>query len=110
MITAGQLRASRALIGMDQKTLADAAGVSVQTIQRMEASENLVRGVVDSLAKVIAALEQLGVELINDDAMSSIGGRGVRLRAVSTTMHKARDVSSSMPRKKQSHSAVGRPR
>jgi transcriptional regulator with XRE-family HTH domain len=93
MMTAGQLRAARALIGIDQKTLADAADVSVQTIQRMEASDNLVRGVVESLAKVIAALERLGIELINDDAMSSIGGRGVRLKVVAPVTYKARDVS-----------------
>ena len=79
MISAGQLRAARALIGMDQKTLAEAAGVSVQTIQRMEASDNLVRGVVESLVKVIDALERLGIELINDAATSAMGGRGVRL-------------------------------
>jgi transcriptional regulator with XRE-family HTH domain len=93
MITAGQLRAARALIGVDQKTLAEAANVSVQTIQRMEASDNLVRGVVDSLAKVIAALERLGIELINDDAISSIGGRGVRLKVVASAIYKARDMS-----------------
>ena len=102
MITAGQLRAARALIDVDQKTLADVANVSVQTIQRMEASDNLVRGVVESLAKVIDALDRLGVEVINDAATSSNGGRGVRLRVAETTNYKARDASSSMLRKKRS--------
>jgi len=93
MISAGQLRAARALIGMDQKTLAEAAGVSVQTIQRMEASDNLVRGVVESLVKVIDALERLGIELINDAATSAMGGRGVRLKVSDATTYKARDTA-----------------
>ena len=111
MITAGQLRAARALIDVDQKTLADVANVSVQTIQRMEASDNLVRGVVESLAKVIDALDRLGVEVINDAATSSSGGRGVRLRVAETTVYKARDTSSSVLRKKRSlgASSKGRP-
>ena len=100
MITAGQLRAARALIGLDQKTLADAADVSVQTIQRMEASDNLVRGVVESLVKVIDALERLGIELISDAATSSVGGRGVRLKVADATTFKARDAASRVLRKK----------
>ncbi|TNE67560.1 MAG: XRE family transcriptional regulator [Alphaproteobacteria bacterium] len=81
MITAPQLRAARALLGMDQKTLAEKAGVSVPTIQRMEASEGHVRGVVDTLMKVIAALDAAGIELIGDNGQSLSGGRGVRLKA-----------------------------
>lgn len=111
MISAGQLRAARALIGMDQKTLAEAAGVSVQTIQRMEASENLVRGVVESLVKVIDALERLGIELINDAATSAIGGRGVRLKVSDATTYKARDSVANRPPKKTSvHARGNRPR
>lgn len=102
MITAGQLRAARALIGLDQKTLAEAAGVSVQTIQRMEASDNLVRGVVESLVKVIDALERLGIELISDAAASPVGGRGVRLKVTDATTYKARDTASRVPRKERS--------
>ncbi|MBN9068522.1 MAG: helix-turn-helix transcriptional regulator, partial [Rhizobiales bacterium] len=66
MITAAQMRAARALTGMDQKTLAERAGVSLPTVQRMEASEGVVRGVVDTLVKVIQALEEAGVVLIGD--------------------------------------------
>ena len=51
MITSFQMRAARALLGIDQKTLADLAGVSLPTIQRMEASVGNVRGVVESLTK-----------------------------------------------------------
>ena len=80
MMTAGQLRAARALLGIDQKSLAELAGVSVPTIQRMEASEGNVRGVVDSLTKVVEALNRAGVELIGEGAPSAVGGRGVRLK------------------------------
>jgi transcriptional regulator with XRE-family HTH domain len=80
MITAGQIRASRALLGIDQRALAEAAGLSLPTIQRMEASDGVVRGNVDSLMKLIAALDSLGIELMTDNAVSSGGGRGVRLK------------------------------
>ena len=81
MITGPQMRAARALLGIDQKTLAELAGLSVPTIQRMEASDGNVRGVVDSLTKVVAALDLAGVELIGEGAASTAAGRGVRLKA-----------------------------
>ena len=81
MITAAQLRAARALVGLDQRALAEASGLSVPTIQRMEASEGVIRGNVDSLMKLIGALNAAGVELINEGAISDKGGRGVRLIA-----------------------------
>lgn len=80
MITAAQLRAARALIGIDQRRLAKLASLSVPTIQRMEASKDVIRGNVDSLMKLVAALNNVGVELISEDAVSSHGGRGVRLK------------------------------
>jgi len=79
MITAGQLRASRALLGIDQRALAESAGLSLPTIQRMEASDGVIRGNVDSLMKLVAALDALGIELIAENAASQSGGRGVRL-------------------------------
>ena len=60
--------------------LAELSGLSVPTIQRMEASEGVIRGTVDSLMKLIAALDAAGVVLIGDDALSEGGGRGVRLK------------------------------
>ena len=80
MITASQIRAARALLGMDQRALAEAAGLSLPTIQRMEASDGVIRGNVESLMKLIAALERLGIELINEGAVSEDGGRGLRLK------------------------------
>lgn len=81
MITAPQLRAARALLEMDQRALAEAAGLSLPTIQRMEASGGVIRGNVESLMKLIAALDAAGVELIGEGARSEKGGRGVRLKA-----------------------------
>jgi transcriptional regulator with XRE-family HTH domain len=81
MITAAQLRAARALLGMDQRRLAEAAGLSLPTIQRMEASEGNIRGNVDSLVKLVEALNRAGIELIGDGAASPSGGRGVRLKS-----------------------------
>jgi transcriptional regulator with XRE-family HTH domain len=80
MITSQQMRAARALLGIDQRQLAELAQLSLPTIQRMESSDGQVRGVIDTLVKVIGALENGGIELIGENA-SSIGiGRGVRLR------------------------------
>src|ERR1700682_239609 len=81
MITAAQLRAARALLGLDQRKLAELSGLSLPTIQRMEASEEVIRGNVDSLMKLVAALAAAGIELISDNAVSTGGGRGVRLKA-----------------------------
>jgi transcriptional regulator with XRE-family HTH domain len=80
MITSAQLRAARILLGIDQRRLADLSGLSVPTIQRMEASETMVRGNVDSLVKLIAAFDKAGIEMIDEGATSSGSGRGVRLR------------------------------
>ena len=80
MITAGQLRAARALLGIDQRELAQRSGLSLPTIQRMEASDGVVRGNVDSLMKLVDALTANGIELIGEGANSSTGGRGVRLK------------------------------
>lgn len=80
MITSMQMRAARALLNIDQRRLAELAGLSLPTIQRMEASQGQVRGVIDTLVKVIAALERAGIEIIGDNTPSTGGGRGVRLR------------------------------
>ena len=74
------MRAARALAGIDQKALAEQAGVSLPTVQRMEASPGTVRGVVDSLTKIVEALDRAGVELIGEGVTSHGGGRGVRLK------------------------------
>ena len=85
MITAAQLRAARALLGIDQRELAQRCGLSLPTIQRMEASEGVIRGNVDSLVKLVDALAGAGIELIGEGANSSGGGRGVRLKSSNGT-------------------------
>jgi transcriptional regulator with XRE-family HTH domain len=80
MITGPQMRAARALLGLDQRELAQRSGLSLPTIQRMEASDGVVRGNVDSLMKLVDALSAAGIELIGDGATSSGGGRGVRFK------------------------------
>ncbi len=85
MITSAQLRAARALAGIDQRYLARRAGLSVPTIQRMEASDGVIRGNVDSLMKLIGALDKIGIELISEGAISASGGRGVRAKEITGT-------------------------
>lgn len=93
MITAPQMRAARALLGIDQRQLAEMAGVSLPTIQRMEASDGQVRGIVDTLVKVINALEAAGIEIIGENALSNGVGRGVRLKETAEGRQPRRVVS-----------------
>jgi transcriptional regulator with XRE-family HTH domain len=81
VITAAQLRAARALLGIDQKRMAEIAGLSVPTIQRMEASGGVIRGNVDSLMRLVGGLANAGIELIGEGTASQGGGRGVRLKS-----------------------------
>jgi transcriptional regulator with XRE-family HTH domain len=80
MISSGQLKAARALLGIDQRELADLCAVSLPTIQRMETSIGTVRGTIDSLVKIVSALDRAGVELIGESGESVGLGRGVRLK------------------------------
>jgi len=101
VITAAQMRAARALLGIDQQTLADLAGVSLPTIQRMEASDGNVRGVIDTLIKVVAAFDAAGIELIAENAPSAGIGRGVRFKGVPTAAKGGSRARTSSPRKRQ---------
>ena len=83
MITGAQMRAARALLGFDQRELAERSGLSLPTIQRMESSDGVIRGNVDSLMKLVEALAAAGIELIGEGATSPGGGRGVRLKGMS---------------------------
>jgi transcriptional regulator with XRE-family HTH domain len=80
MITSAQLRAARAMLGMDQRKLAELSNLSLPTIQRMETSGGVIRGNVESLMKLVAALDAAGIELIGEGAQSLGGGRGVRVK------------------------------
>jgi transcriptional regulator with XRE-family HTH domain len=76
-IFGNQLKAARALAGLDQKTLADRSGIGVNTLRNMEAAgAGDVPGLARTLDKIVRALKAAGVTLVDEDA----GGRGVRLR------------------------------
>lgn len=80
MISSAQMRAARALLGIDQRQLAQLAGVSLPTVQRMEASNGIVRGMIGTLTRIVEALDAAGVELIGNHQPSQGRGRGVRLK------------------------------
>jgi len=70
-----QLRAARALLGLDQETLAERVGVSDNTIRNMEArGAESIGGFASTRDKVREALEGMGIEFLND------GSPGLRLR------------------------------
>ncbi len=76
MIDVAQLRAARALLGWSQGMLAEATGLALSTIKRMEGSERLPRGTAENVWKVQQALQEAGVVFIDQNG----GGPGVRLR------------------------------
>lgn len=80
MISAPQMKAARALLSIDQRQLAKMSGLSLPTVQRMESSEGIVRCNVESMMRIIETLQGAGIELINEGAESTNGGRGVRLK------------------------------
>ncbi len=74
IITGRQLRAARALLGMEQIELAKRSRVAVGTIRRMESFDEEVGARTSTLSQVQKALEKAGVEFLND------GQPGVRLK------------------------------
>jgi transcriptional regulator with XRE-family HTH domain len=100
MITAAQMRAARALLGIDQQRLADLADVSLPTIQRMEASHGNVRGIVDTLVKVVQAFDDAGIELISENTPSQGTGRGVRFKVAAIVAKGAEPPGQRSPRVK----------
>src|SRR4051794_29775287 len=74
LVTGEQLRAARAMLRMEQETLAETAGVSVATIRRMERFDGPISARTGTLRQLQRALEAAGVEFIDD------GRPGVRVR------------------------------
>ncbi|EGJ21660.1 hypothetical protein RSWS8N_06240 [Cereibacter sphaeroides WS8N] len=72
-INATQSRMARAATGLGVRELAEAAGVSPNTVARFERGEELKASTVEAIR---AALEEAGVEFIPENG----GGPGVRLR------------------------------
>ena len=71
----GQIRAARALLGWRQEDLSKASGVGTATIYRIEKSDKSITGYASTLVRIQAALEQAGIEFIDND---DIGGYGLR--------------------------------
>lgn len=68
ILTGNHIKAARALGDLDQEALAELAGVSVNTIRNMEATGSKpVGGFESTRAKVLAALENMGMEFTNGD-------------------------------------------
>ena len=65
MITVGQIRAARGLLGWEQSDLADHSGISAVTISNIERGKTAPRQ--DTLAKIQGALEAAGIEFTNGD-------------------------------------------
>ena len=76
MMSVAQLRAARGLIGWNQSRLAEASGLALSTIKRMETSEGVLRGTAENVWRVQKALQEAGVIFIDEDDE----GPGVRLR------------------------------
>lgn len=74
MVEGSQIRAARSLIGWKQQELADKAGLSFATIQRME-TQGTGKSSVENVNAVQRALEAAGVQFIPENG----GGAGVRL-------------------------------
>lgn len=79
MVTAAQIRAARALLGWNGAQLAEAAGVSLQTIRRMESELGPGRSSAANVDAVRRALETAGVQFLEPDDVLG-GGPGVRLK------------------------------
>jgi transcriptional regulator with XRE-family HTH domain len=78
MMTAEQLRAARAMLRLEQASLAEKAGVSVETIKRLEGQKGPLQAYFDTLFHIKAALEREGVEFVDG---SKDSGPGVRVVA-----------------------------
>ncbi len=76
MMTGSQIRAARAILRWSGETLAEKAGVGIQTIKRIEAVDGVPPGRAATVSDIQRALEAAGIEFIDENG----GGPGVRLR------------------------------
>ena len=80
LMTGNQLKAARTLVGLNQVMLADAAGVNVSTIRKMEGcGPRLLANGLGLVHRVEIALRERGVEVTGRDPESAgarLAGRG----------------------------------
>ena len=76
MLVSHQIRAARGFLHWSARVLAERAGVSISTVQRMERGGGPVTSDTESMRRVQHVLERAGVEFLADDH-----GLGVRLKA-----------------------------
>jgi transcriptional regulator with XRE-family HTH domain len=74
VITSGQIKAARALLGITATKLGEISGVAYTTVVRLESSDGIPDGNVKTLAAVQSALEASGIEFIGNPE----NGAGVR--------------------------------
>jgi transcriptional regulator with XRE-family HTH domain len=98
MITADQLRAARALLGLDQAELARRAGVSPATLRRVERDAAKLGASTRAVVSIQQALEAAGAEFIDN---------GVRCQRRRTSEEVAERVRKIMEIAHQSARLVG---
>jgi DNA-binding transcriptional regulator YiaG len=76
MISAAQIRAARAMLGLSATELAELSDVTWRTIQRFESAEGIPPSRAGTLERVKAVLDEAGIEFFGDPVASP----GVRLR------------------------------
>lgn len=81
MLSSEQVRAARALLRWEQKELADASGVSLPSIKRLETQHGELAAQPRTVSAIRRAFETAGITFIDDHANSAGGGPGVRLSA-----------------------------
>ena len=79
LLMAHQLRAARSMLRIEQEQLAQAAGVAVGTIKRIEATNGTIPARLETVQKLQRALEQAGAIFTNGEEP------GVKLRTQTLT-------------------------
>jgi len=88
------VKAARSLLAWSQEQLAEASGVSIPTIKRLEAEEGEIGGRAETAVKMIAALEAAGVAFTNG------GEPGVKIKAAGEAKPPARAKASAKTKPK----------
>jgi transcriptional regulator with XRE-family HTH domain len=80
MVTGGQIRAARSLLGWSARELADRAGVSVRTVHSAESAEGTPRIQLRTMERIERAFRNAGIEFLAESQRSNGGGLGLRIR------------------------------